>query len=126
MENDVKTQMRDQILQAAIPLMVEGLNLMTDAVRELREQLEWDRISRKETAPLEKKLKVLRLEAELEDFQAERSEKSSEREVAEQERLVRSARAAQELFRLNEKRRDLEADTDDHVGGVVKINGLDY
>jgi hypothetical protein len=127
MENytDRKTEMRDAILIAATPLLVESINLLTDAVKEVREQMEWARISRKETAPLEKKLKVLRLEAELEDFKLDREERredrqdrQEERTVLKLEREVRTSRASRSLPKSCSK--------PGHVGGEVQINGFDY
>ena len=138
METYNEKHLREAAIGALAPLMVESIHLLTDAIKELREEMEWNRLARKELAPLEKKLKVLRLEAELEDFryereaereerEAEREDNYAERELRKKERLVRESIADKELRRLRTwkiERHNQDEDAD-LINGDIDLD-LDY
>ena len=87
------------LMQACIPLAIETIGLLTDAVKELREQLQDDAQARRECAPLHRQLNYKRLQAELEDLDVQRAEEKADREERAEERkmaaLEREERAAQ-------------------------------
>jgi vacuolar-type H+-ATPase subunit I/STV1 len=114
---DTKTQMRDAILMASIPLMTEAIGLMTDAVKELRAEMERARIANQELAPLQRQLKVLEVQCAIDELKAHREDIVEDRKAKTLERAVRIETAKQDLARLT---------THEHVGGEVRINGFDY
>lgn len=112
--------LRDAMMSAMAPLVIEALGLLTDAVKELRAQLQDDAIARRECAPLRRQLNHKRLQAELEDFEIERSEAKAEREERAEERkaaaIEREERAAQ-IAHNREKRAHYYRSNDGDLNG---------
>lgn len=100
---EVKTALQNAAITAATPLIIEALGLLSDAVRELRAQMQDDAILRRECAPLERKLRLKRIGAELEDFDAEREEAIAERaeRAAERNTLALEREAREEHLRAD-------------------------
>ena len=69
----VADRLRTEYLIAALPVIQEMMGLLTDSIKDLREELKLKRESRAECAPLERELRLKRLTADLEDFDAKRS-----------------------------------------------------
>ena len=118
---DNMTQFRNAILTASIPLVTEAIGLLTDGIKELRAEVERNRIVNQELAPLQRQLKVLEVKCAIDELEAHREDLVEGRKVSTLERQVQMETAKQELFRLR-----LKSNHIDHVGGEVQIDGFDY
>lgn len=115
---DNKTALLNASVIAAIPLMTESIGLMVDAVKELRAQMDRNRVTQQELAPLERKLKTAEMQHAIAELDALREGLVEDRKVSALERQVQMETAKQELSRLKT--------IDCQVGGEVKIPGFDY
>ena len=120
-----RNAVRDAIMQAMAPLVIEGMGLLTDAVRELREQLKDDSIQRRDCAPLRRQLELKRLQAELEDFDIERAEEKAERENREAERAHAELERENRREAIAENRLEREARLNRMSGDDDDVNGYD-
>lgn len=120
--NDQQQALRQALFSAALPCIVESVLFLTDGVKVMREELERDRLCRADCAPLERRLKVRDLEAQIEDLDLERKEKNAareerkeEREAAKEEREIRLKGLRAEV-RKNAERR-IRSEAERHVNG---------
>ena len=118
--NDQHQALRQALLSATLPFITESINLCTDAIKELRAELENTRLTRAECNPLERRLRIKQLEAELQDFDldraelaADRAERQEEREATKEERDIRL-----EGLRTEKRRRDVQEEAQRHVNGA--------
>lgn len=95
-QQDAGAQIREAYMAALIPIVREGLALLTEAINDMRHEMALTRQQREECAPLERELRLKQLKAELEDFdldreeaKLERVERAAEREAREAERKAR-------------------------------------
>ena len=78
-EKDPQDSVRAAYMLALVPLVQEGLALLTEAINDLRHEMALARADREELAPLERELRAKRLKAELEDFDLDREEAKLDR-----------------------------------------------
>jgi choline-glycine betaine transporter len=92
---DPRAAMRNAIITAATPCLVEALGLVHDAIKALRIEIQDQQTERMLIAPLERKLRMMDVEAQIEDHAAEREERKAEREERKADREERKAERAE-------------------------------
>lgn len=124
---------------AALPVLTEGLGLLVDGVKNLRADLEAERIARAECAPVERQIRMAELKARLEELEfesderkADREERQADREERQADRYLAKVRREKQLDRLNRgdvrvyAEDDVELDDDDarlDKKWVTTVNG---
>ena len=76
---DAKAKVREAYMLAFVPVIQEGLALLTESINDLRHEMALNRLQREECAPLERELRLKQLKAALEDFDLDREESKLER-----------------------------------------------
>ena len=96
---EFKNNFRHQVQLATLPLVLEGIGLIVDSIKELRAEIESHRISRVDCDPLERQIRVKRLQQELEMFDEDREERKAnlkeQQAIREEAALDRKERAAE-------------------------------
>jgi len=92
---DPRVAMRNAFVAAATPCVVEALGLLHDALKALRAEMREQETERMLIAPLERKLRIMELESQIEDHGLEREERKADREERKAERAERDQERAE-------------------------------